>query len=552
VTTIPAVLAATVARTPDGLAVLDGAERRTWRELDADVLAFARGLVALGVRPHETVAVWVPNSLAWIVAASAASRVGSRVVPLSTRAPAVETAPLLERSGAAVLVVASGFLGQDPVGDLQALPSGRSSGTLIPAAPTLRAIVDVGTSPPASISAVELVALGADVPAEEVARRAAAVGPDDLSHVQFTSGTTGTPKGVLLRHGAMVSTTRAWCDVVGLEPGDRYLVASPCSHLAGYKTGVLACTTVGAAVLPEAVFDAGRACARIAADRVTVLQGAPALFASLLDHAARDEHDLSSLRLAVTGASTVPVTLVRRLRDELGIATVLTAYGLTETAGVCTMCRRSDPIEVVASTSGRPIPGVEVRVVDAAGATLGPGEEGDVLVRTPGLMDGYLDDPEATAATVDAAGWLHTGDVGRVDSAGNLTVTDRRKDLVIVGGFNVSPAEVEDVLLAHAQVGAAAVVAALDDRLGEVPAAFVVPAAGAAPAPDALVSWCRERLAGYKVPRVVHVVDALPMTAAGKVRKAELRARLRASSPAPASVPAPATTPAPAAPGPEA
>jgi HIP---CoA ligase len=532
VTTIPAVLAATVARTPDALAVLDGAERRTWRELDAEILAFARGLVALGVRPDEAVAVWVPNSLAWIVAASAASRAGARVVPLSTRAPAAETAPLLERSGAAVVVVSSGFLGQDPVGDLRALPAGPAAGSVIAAVPALRSVVDVGTPSPATIGTDELLARGADVPAEEVARRSAAVRPDDLSHVQFTSGTTGTPKGVLLRHGAMASTTQAWCDVVGLESGDRYLVVSPCSHLAGYKTGVLACTTVGAAILPEAVFDPGRACARIAADRVTVLQGAPAMFAALLDQQARDGHDLSSLRLVVTGASTVPVALVRRLHEELGVDTVLTAYGLTETAGVCTICRRTDPLEIVASTSGRPIPGVEVRVVDDAGAPVAPGREGDVLVRTPGLMAEYLDDPEGTAAAVDAAGWLHTGDVGRVDAAGNLTVTDRRKDLVIVGGFNVSPAEVEDVLLAHPHVGAAAVVAALDDRLGEVPAAFIVPAAGAAPAADALVTWCRERLAGYKVPRVVRVVDALPMTAAGKVRKAELRALLRGSVPA--------------------
>ena len=194
------------------------------------------------------------------------------------------------------------------------------------------------------------------------------------------------------------------------------------------------------------------------------------------------------------------------------------------------MCRRTDPPDVVATTSGRPIPGVEVRIVDDDGADVPAGSDGDVLVRTTGVMAGYLDDAEATAAVVDLDGWVHTGDVGHVDDAGNLAVTDRRKDLVIVGGFNVSPAEVEDALLAHPGVAAAAVVAGPDERLGEVPVAFVVPAAGP-PSADELVAWCRDRLAGYKVPRAVHPVDGLPLTTAGKVRKDVLRDRLRARTP---------------------
>jgi HIP---CoA ligase len=535
--TIPRVVADTAARHPDRPAVIDGAATWTWAELAERVDAFAAGCVAAGVEPGDAVAVWAPNGAPWIVAGFGALAAGARLVPLSTRSPAGEVVPLLARSHARVAVVASGFRGAAPLTALRAIGTDGSparSGGPVPGLPDLTLVVDVGDAP--EDGAVGLGAFTA-TPSRSDRRaalaRARAVDPDDVSHVQFTSGTTGTPKGVLLQHGAMTATTTAWCDVVGLDATDRYLVTSPCSHLAGHKTGVLACATVGAAVLPEAVFDAGRALARIERDRVTVLQGPPTMFQALLDHPERDRHDLSALRLAVTGAATVPVALVHLLREELGVGDVLTAYGLSETAGVCTICRRSDPPDVVATTSGRPIPGVEVRVVDDAGSDLPAGGDGDVLVRTVGVMAGYLDDPDATAAVIDDDGWLHTGDVGHVDEAGNLAVTDRRKDLVIVGGFNVSPAEVEDALLAHPAIAAAAVVAGLDDHFGEVPVAFVVPHADAPTAePAELVVWCRDRLAGYKVPRAVHVVDDLPLTTAGKVRKDLLRARLREPAPA--------------------
>jgi HIP---CoA ligase len=525
--TIPAVLAATAARHGDRAAVADGSAVRTWSEVEADAARFAAGCVAAGIAPGDAVAVWAPNGLPWIVAGFGALAAGARLVPLSTRSPAVEVAPLLARARARLLVVATGFLGATPVDDLR---RAGHDGTGPPWGPGagLRLVVDVGERvADGAVPLTDFVA-GADARAiDEVARRRAALQPDDVSHVQFTSGTTGTPKGVLLRHGAMVATTRAWSEVVGLEAGDRYLVVSPCSHLAGHKTGVLACATVGATILPQAVFDPAAVLARIARDRVSVLQGPPTMFHALLDHPERTAHDLGSLRLAVTGAATIPVTLVHRLRDELGIDAVLTAYGLSETSGVCTMCRRTDAPDVVATTSGRPIPGVSVRIVDGDGSDVATGVDGEVLVHSTGLMAGYLDDPAATAAVVGADGWLHTGDIGRLDGAGNLAVTDRLKDLVIVGGFNVSPAEVEDALLDHAAVGAVAVVAGPDPRHGEVPVAFVVPAPGAAPQADELVAWCRERLAGYKVPRAVHVVDDLPLTTAGKVRKDELRARLR-------------------------
>jgi acyl-CoA synthetase (AMP-forming)/AMP-acid ligase II len=232
---------------------------------------------------------------------------------------------------------------------------------------------------------------------------------------------------------------------------------------------------------------------------------------------------MSSLRLAVTGAAVIPVELVRQMRDVLGFETVITGYGLTEACGIATMCRHDDDPETIATTSGRAIPGVEVQVVDDDGKQVGSGDAGEVVVRGYNVMLGYLGEPSETAATIDADGWLHTGDIGVMDERGYLRITDRKKDIFIVGGFNAYPAEIENAILANDAVAQVAVVGIPDARLGEVGAAFVVPKAGKTVDPDRLIAWCRERMANFKVPRKVEVVDALPLNASGKVLKYQLR-----------------------------
>jgi acyl-CoA synthetase (AMP-forming)/AMP-acid ligase II len=278
------------------------------------------------------------------------------------------------------------------------------------------------------------------------------------------------------------------------------------------------------------VFDVDRVLETIGRERITMLPGPPTLYQSILDHPRRGEHDLSSLRLAVTGAAVVPVELIRRMRSELTFRTVLTAYGLTESTGVVTMCRQGDEPEVIATTSGRAIPGIEVAVVgdEPAAAPLPVGEPGEIVVRGYTVMRGYFEDPEATAEAIDAGGWLHTGDIGVMDPAGNVRITDRKKDMFIVGGFNAYPAEIEGMLLRHAGVAQVAVVGMPDERLGEVGVAFVVPRPSADPGTLAedLAAWARGTMANYKVPRRVEVVEALPLNASGKVLKTELRARL--------------------------
>ena len=364
------------------------------------------------------------------------------------------------------------------------------------------------------------------------AERSAAVGPEDVSDLIFTSGTTGRPKGVVSTHGQSLRTFGTWASITGLRQGDRYLVVNPFFHTFGYKAGLLACLLTGATVVPEPVFDVDRVLARIAAERISVLPGPPTLYQSILAHPDRGSHDLSTLRLGVTGAAVVPVELVVAMREELGFDTVLTAYGLTESCGTVTMCRRTDPPEVVARTSGHAIPGTEVRAVDPGGAEVPTGQPGEIVVRGYNVMRGYWGDPAATAEAIDAGGWLHTGDIGVMDEAGNVTITDRMKDMFVVGGFNAYPAEIEAILRGCPGVGPLAVVGVPDERMGEVGCVYLVlPATGPSGRDDdrafarRVLTWARQAMANYKVPRYAVVIDALPMNASGKVLKSVLRDR---------------------------
>ncbi len=301
------------------------------------------------------------------------------------------------------------------------------------------------------------------------------------------------------------------------------LVVYPFFHTAGLKSGILAAFLRGVTLVPHAVFEVESVMARVAAERISVLPGPPSVFQAILGHPGLARWDLSSLRLSVTGAATVPVELIERMRRDLGFESVVTAYGLTETHGTATACVGSDPAETIARTVGRPLEGLEIRIVDDEGRTLRDGESGEVAIRGFNVTEGYYRDPDATAEAI-SDGWLRTGDVGYLGSDGYLRLIDRKKDLVIVGGFNVSPAEVEAAILARGDVVQVAVVAAPDERLGEVPAAFVVARAGRDVDPDEVIAWCRERIANYKVPRFVRVVDELPLNASGKVQKVLLRA----------------------------
>ena len=338
------------------------------------------------------------------------------------------------------------------------------------------------------------------------------VGPDDVADILFTSGTTGRSKGAMSAHRQTIGVARAWAELGGVRQDDRYLVVNPFFHSFGYKIGIVVGLLTGATLYPVATFDVDETMRLIESERITVFPGAPTLYQSLLNAPGRAERDLSSLRLAVTGAAVVPVVLIEKMRDELAIDHVVTAFGMTE-AVVVTMCRDGDSAETVATTNGRAIPGMETRIADS----------GELLVRGDYVMLGYLDDPEATREAIDEDGWLHTGDIGSLDEQGNLTITDRLKDMYISGGFNVYPAEVEQALARLEGVADVAVVGVPDERMGEVGKAYVVRADGSSLTEDDVVAFAKERLANFKVPREVAFTDALPRNLSGKVLKTRLR-----------------------------
>lgn len=525
-TTAPGVLRAAAAAWPTRPALETPTRHWTFAELWTDVQAAARAFHALGLVAGERIAIWAPNQPEWILAALGAQCLGAALVPLNTRLKGREAADILRRSRVRVLVTVEPFLGTDYPALLvgEALPDLRHVVRVpAPAASAAAATAGPENLPPL-LDWNAFLAGGAAVARGAVEAAVNSLDGSVVADILFTSGTTGSPKGVVCTHGQNTRSFRAWAAAVDLRPGDRYLIVNPFFHAFGYKSGWLVCLLQGATALPMAVFDAGEVMRRIVADRITVLPGPPTIFQSLLAHPDRAQYDLSSLRVAVTGAASVPPVLIQRMRDELGFSTVLTGYGLTESTGLVSMCRIGDSVERVASTCGVPIPGIEVRLVAADGTEAAPHAPGELWVRGFNVMQGYLDDPEATAEAIDADGWLHTGDIAVRDEAGYLRITDRMKDMYICGGFNCYPAEIERLLSAHPAVAQVAVLGIPDERLGEVGRAVVVLRPGAHCTAAELVAWCRAEMANYKVPREVLFVDSLPVNAAGKVTKFQLKA----------------------------
>ncbi|MGH3678604.1 MAG: FadD3 family acyl-CoA ligase [Mycobacterium sp.] len=470
--TIPEMVLSTADRFGDAEAVVDGPLRLTFTELVDRIRCAAGAFAELGINKGERVAIWAPNSAEWMIAAFGLLTAGGVLVPVNTRFKTEEAADIIGRSGAKAVLTQKGFLGLD-----YTAPAG------VP-------VIDLKS---------DFLSSGSPFARE--------VTGTDVSDVIYTSGTTGRPKGVMMNHRQNLRLYAEWCELADLREGDRYLMVNPYFHTFGYKAGLIASFIRGATMVPVPVFDVDRAVELIAAERITMLPGPPTLYHALL--AVEDKGKLSTLRAGVTGAADIPVELVRRVHEELPFQTLATGYGLTE-AGTVTLSRPGDSFEDIATTAGVACDGIEVRIAD----------DGEVLVRGYSVMQGYLDDPVATAEAIDADGWLHTGDLGTLNEAGRLRIVGRKKDMFIVGGFNAYPAEIEGFLLEHPAVGQAAVIGVPDDRLGQVGKAFVV-LKDAATAEE-LIAWSRDRMAGFKVPRYVEFLDELPLNATGKVMKDQL------------------------------
>ena len=522
--TIPQLVDDAASRFGGQEAFVDEERRWTFTDYRDQIHTASRALLAHDVQPGDRIAIWAPNLAEWAVAALGTHCIGAVLVPINTRFKGHEAADLLTRSSARILFTVTDFLDTNYVSMLTEAGHGPDQ--------LEQVIVLRGSVPDGCAAWDAFMAAGGDVDDVVRAERSAAVVGDDLCHIMFTSGTTGAPKGAMLRHEAICRAFLSWSDVIGLTEGDRYLVVNPFFHAFGLNSGILACLMKGVTLIPHQVFDVPSVMRRVAEEQITMLPGPPAIYQTILGHPDTKILDLSSLRLAVTGAATIPVQMIHDMHNRLGFEKVVTGYGLTEASGIATMCHHDDDPELIAGTSGRAIDDVEVRVVDSDGTECPPGTPGEVVVRGYNVMVGYLDAPEQTAEAIDADGWLHTGDIGIMDADGYLDITDRLKDMYINGGFNVYPAEVEQLMLDHPGIAQVAVVGVPDNRMGEVGAAFVVtgPDTGAEgrPEPDEIMSWCRDTMANYKVPRLVVVVDDLPMNASGKVLKFELRDRATA------------------------
>jgi HIP---CoA ligase len=515
---IPAAVYEAGRRFGDTTAIVDDSTRTSFAALAHETRRAARAFITLGMRKGDRFGVWAPNMWEWVAAAAGGQAAGGVLIPLNTRLRGREVAGVMNRARARFLVAIGDFLGVD-------YPSMLDTHAM----PTLEELIVLGTSSAPlhgnRRSWDDFLASGIDINEAELDARMVALGPSDLADIMFTSGTTGDPKGAVFNHRQSLLGAQTWLDLSAVRAGDRYMAFGPFSHTASYKAGWVTSMLCGCTLYAKNRLDPASIMALVSSERINFMPAPPTILQSILAHPDRQKYDLSSLEFISTGSAVVPIEMVRRLKLEVGVNQVATAYGLTEVCGTATFTRPSDPLELVANTAGRAVPGVEIRCVRPNGTGTDIGEPGEVLVRADKLMLGYFENPKATGQAIDENGWLHTGDIGLLDAGGNLKITDRLKDMYIVGGFNCYPAEIERDLAGLPGIMHCAVIGVPDERLGEVGRAYIVLAPEATLTEAEIMAWCRQNLANYKAPRSLVFVDALPLNATGKVMKHELRAK---------------------------
>jgi fatty-acyl-CoA synthase len=505
---------------PDHAAlVYEGGSRYTFEKLEREARATARGLIAAGVRPGERVVLWATNVPEWVVLQFALAKIGAILVTANTLLRAKEIDYLLRQSEAATLITIPGFRELSYVAELEQVGAARG------AIATLERLIYIGEEPPDGyVAYAEMRDLGRRVADAEVDARSRAVDVDQVINMQYTSGTTGFPKGVMLSSRNIVNNGQALGALLGYTPADRLCLSVPLFHCFGCVIGVLGAFTHGACLCVVEAFDPKRVLQTIHAERCTALYGVPTMFIAELEHPDFAQYDLTSLRTGVMAGSVCPEPLMRRVMTEMHMPEVTIAYGLTEASPGITMTPRDASVGKRCQTVGVVIPEVEVKIIDpATGATRATGERGELCCRGYNVMKGYYNNPDATQAAIDAERWLHTGDEATIDAEGCVRITGRIKDLIIRGGENIAPKEVEDRLLEHPAVADAYVYGVPDEFFGEAVAAAVRRRGSTAVEPEELKAWCAASLARFKVPKHVRFVTSFPMTASGKVQKYKLR-----------------------------
>ncbi|HEY6379766.1 MAG TPA: AMP-binding protein [Candidatus Dormibacteraeota bacterium] len=495
--------------------------RLSYAELDAAVDRVALALIGLGLHKGDRLGIWSPNRFEWVVLQYATARAGVVLVNINPAYCVEELGYSLRQSGVRALVTAAAFKGADYL-DMLAACNPPSS---------LEHVVVLGAAPRAGqLSWDDLERRGADADRETLTAREATLDPDDAINIQYTSGTTGSPKGATLSHHSILNNGFFVGEALRLTPADRLCIPVPFYHCFGMVLGNLACTTHGATmVLPGEAFDPLAVLETVAAERCTALHGVPTMFIAELDHPRFAEFDLTSLRTGIMAGSPCPVEVMRQVVARMHMTEVTICYGMTETSPVSTQSLPDDDVERRCTSVGQVHPHVEVKIVDPDGGRMQPrGVAGELCTRGYSVMLGYWDNPQATAAAIDGARWMHTGDLATMDADGYVNIVGRIKDLVIRGGENVYPREVEEFLHTHPAISEAQVVGVPDARYGEELCACVRVRPGMTVDPEEVRDFCRGRIAHFKVPRYVVLVDEFPMTVTGKVQKYLLRQRMTA------------------------
>ena len=528
--TLSEVLDAQVREFPDQIALryttLD--YTRTYAQFRDDVDAFARSLIALGVKPGDKVAVWATNVPQWYIAFWAVTKIGSVLVSMNTAYKIRECEYLLRQSDTHTLILTAGYRDSDYAAIVAELcPELAQEGKTAHHCrrlPFLRNVITVGFEMDGCLTWDEALRRGASVPIEEVRRRAAETDIHDVCNMQYTSGTTGFPKGVMLTHHNVANNGKCIGDRMDLSTADRMMIQVPMFHCFGMVLAMTAAVTHGTSMMPLPYFSTKPALSCITSERITCFHGVPTMFIAMLEHPDFAKTDFSHMRTGIMAGSTCPESTMRDVVEKMNMREITIVYGQTEASPGCTMSCADDPLEVRVSTVGRPLPEIECRIIDpATGLELPDGETGEFVARGYNIMKGYYKMPKATRAAIDADGWLHTGDLACRTPEGNFRITGRLKDMIIRGGENIYPKEIEEFILTHPKVSDVQVVGIPDEQLGEEIAACVIPKAGEPLTVDEIRAYVRSNMARHKVPRYVLFYEQFPMNAAGKILKYKLR-----------------------------
>ncbi|MBP2302987.1 AMP-binding protein [Azospirillum picis] len=507
--------------------------RWTYSEFRRRVDAMAAGLVALGLKPGERVGIWSQNNSEWVLTQFATAKAGLVLVNINPAYRLHELEYAVNKVGCAALILSPAFKSSDYIGMVRALaPELDGAGDRAPGKalklerlPTLRHLIRLGAErTPGMLNFDELPALARPADVAELGRLAGILQFDDPVNIQFTSGTTGSPKGATLTHHNILNNGFFIGEAMRLTEADRLCIPVPFYHCFGMVLGNLACVTHRACmVIPGEGFDPVAVLSAVQEERCTGLHGVPTMFIALLDHPDFGRYDLSSLRTGIMAGSPCPIEVMKRVVSEMNQREITIAYGMTETSPVSFQSSTDDPLERRVSTVGRIQPHLEVKIVDAEGRIVPPGTPGELLTRGYSVMRGYWGDAEQTAAAIDAAGWMHTGDLATIDADGYCNIVGRLKDMVIRGGENIYPREVEEFLYTHPDIADVQVFGVPDRQFGEQLCAWIRPRSGAALAEEDVVAFCRGAIAHYKIPKYIRFVEEFPMTVTGKIQKFVMR-----------------------------